>query len=68
MERVMKTTRRDFFSVLGATGSLVLSGCSGKEPAGAAGHPELAGPADVTLRIAPVLADIAKDHTISTIG
>lgn len=26
------------------------------------------GPADVTLRIAPVLADIAKDHTISTIG
>ncbi len=24
--------------------------------------------ADVTLRIAPVLADIAKDHTISTIG
>ena len=64
----MKTTRRDFFSVLGATGSLVLSGCGGKEPAGAAGHPEPAGPADVTLRIAPVLADIAKDHTISTIG
>src|SRR6202043_715415 len=26
------------------------------------------GPADVTLRIGPVLVDIAKDHTISTIG
>jgi len=26
------------------------------------------GAADVTLRIGPVLADIAKDHTISTIG
>ncbi len=27
-----------------------------------------AGPADVTLRIGPVLLDIAKDHTISTVG
>jgi FtsP/CotA-like multicopper oxidase with cupredoxin domain len=27
-----------------------------------------AGAADVTLRIGPVVADIAKDHTISTIG
>jgi len=27
-----------------------------------------AGPADITLRIGNVLADIAKDHTISTIG
>jgi FtsP/CotA-like multicopper oxidase with cupredoxin domain len=27
-----------------------------------------AGPADVTLRIGTVLADIAKDHTISTVG
>jgi len=26
------------------------------------------GPADVTLRIGPVLVDIAKEHTISTIG
>ena len=26
------------------------------------------GPADVTLHIGPVLVDIAKDHTISTLG
>jgi FtsP/CotA-like multicopper oxidase with cupredoxin domain len=30
--------------------------------------PSNAGPADVTLRIAPVVVDIAKDHSISTIG
>ncbi len=31
-------------------------------------NPPAEGPADVTLRIGPVLVDIAKDHTISTIG
>ncbi len=61
-----QTTRRGFLS--GATGAgLVLSGCSRSGPSGApAEAPE--GPADVTLRIGTVLADIAKDHTISTIG
>src|ERR1022692_2370970 len=62
----MKPTRRDFFSVLGATGGLVLAGCRDGAPAGRA--PVAEGPADVTLRIAPALVDIAKDHTISTIG
>ena len=63
-------TRRDFFAdAVGASG-LLWGGCSRSagpaavESAGAA-H---GGPADVTLRIGPVLADIAKGHTISTIG
>jgi FtsP/CotA-like multicopper oxidase with cupredoxin domain len=48
-----------------AAGSLLLAGCSRvNAPTGTAP----ATPADVTLRIAPVLVDIAKDHTISTIG
>ncbi len=62
----MKTTRRDFVSLLGTTSSLVMAGCrgGGSRP----DSPAAEGPADVTLRIAPVLVDIAKDHTISTIG
>src|SRR5438067_13127285 len=43
---------------------LLLSGCSESSKTSS----EVSGPADVTLRIAAVLADIAKDHTISTIG
>jgi FtsP/CotA-like multicopper oxidase with cupredoxin domain len=51
-------SRRGFLSGAG----LVLAGC------GRAPDVEPAGPADVTLRIGPVLLDIAKDHTISTLG
>jgi FtsP/CotA-like multicopper oxidase with cupredoxin domain len=62
--RTLKTTRRSFLAGAG----VVLAGCGQKTvrqpPQSAA--PE--GPADVTLRIAPVLVNIAKDHTISTIG
>ena len=79
----LKTTRRDFL-VGGAAigGGVVLGGCTnhqqsktdqaGMQPitmtpeaAGVAAPP---GPADVTLRIAPVLVDVAKDMTISTYG
>src|ERR1700686_2444715 len=59
-------TRRGFVWSL-AAGSGLLDGC---RRTGSSGGPneEVAGSADVTLRIGRVLADIAKDHTISTIG
>ena len=58
------TTRRDFLS--GAVGSaLLLSGCQ-KTQTPAEAVPQ--GPADLTLHIGDVLADIAKDHSISTVG
>ncbi len=67
-------SRRDFLSHLALTaGGLALAGCGrpAASPTEAAGGPKSngeGGPADVTLRISPVLVDIAKDHTISTIG
>src|SRR5579864_3405097 len=63
MDQPRKTRRNFLFDSDLATG-LLWSGCK------RATAPEKAatGPADVTLRIGPVLVDIAKDHTISTIG
>jgi FtsP/CotA-like multicopper oxidase with cupredoxin domain len=62
-------TRRSFFTDLAAGSGLLLAGCSRSvEPDQAANPAPSTGPADVTLRIGPVLVDIAKDHTISTIG
>ncbi|HLY16848.1 MAG TPA: multicopper oxidase domain-containing protein [Bryobacteraceae bacterium] len=59
----MSTTRRDFLYGLPAAAGL-LAGCrEGKQPV-----TEPAGRADVTLRVGNVLADIARDHTISTVG
>jgi FtsP/CotA-like multicopper oxidase with cupredoxin domain len=58
-----RQTRRNFFHSAAGAG-LLLSGC-GSRPGPAE---EITGPADVTLRIGRVLADIAKDHTISTVG
>jgi FtsP/CotA-like multicopper oxidase with cupredoxin domain len=63
-----KTTRRNFLQDIAAGSGFVLTGCSGATAPTATPAAVPAGPADVTLRIAPVLADIAKDHTISTIG
>src|SRR5215467_15942441 len=60
-------TRRDFLSNLAAGAGCLLAGCVSRS-APSAEQPNPSAPADVTLRIGPVLADIAKDHTISTIG
>ena len=58
-------SRRDFLAGLAFGSAVLLTDCS-QSTAPATGTPE--GPADVTLRIGNVLADIAKDHTVSTIG
>lgn len=67
----MSSTRRNFFRDFAAASGLVLTGCAKSPAPNTATSPDAStptGPADVTLRIGPVLADIAKDHTISTIG
>ncbi|MGA2721656.1 MAG: multicopper oxidase domain-containing protein [Bryobacteraceae bacterium] len=61
-----KGTRRNFFSDLAIGSGLLLAGCNRGGERGETVAP--GGPADVTLRIGPALVDIAKDHTISTIG
>jgi FtsP/CotA-like multicopper oxidase with cupredoxin domain len=60
-------TRRSFLSDAALGTGLLLAGCNRTGAPGAA-EPPLTGPADVTLRIGTVLVDIAKDHTVSTIG
>ena len=64
-------TRRRFLSGVALGTGLLLEGCNRVGSSGeSAAAPDSAptGPADITLRIGPVLVDIAKDHTISTIG
>ena len=65
-------TRRHFLSDAAAASALLLGGCSRPVSTGASGAGAEAtatnGPADITLRIGTVLADIANDHTVSTIG
>ena len=56
-------SRRHFLAMT-AAGAAGLSSCT---KTGSTAESE-SGPADVTLRIAPVLVEIAKDHTISTLG
>ena len=60
-------TRRGFVWSLAMGSGLLLDGCQ-RTGTDAGPAEEVAGPADVTLRIGTVLADIAKDHTISTVG
>ena len=73
-------TRRNFTAKIAADGGLLLTGCDRlrnlqnkimQHPA-AQRSPDAsqraAAPADITLRIGHVVADIAKDHAISTTG
>lgn len=60
-------SRRNFLTSVVLGGGAALAGCT--RESGSAEKPATPeGPADVTLRIGPVLVDIAKDHTISTVG
>ena len=62
-------TRREFLSGLTAASSVLLAGCNaGAKPPKDLSSIEPNGPADVTLRIAPVKVEIAKNCTINTIG
>ena len=63
-------TRRSVLSGAMMGAGLLLGGCNraGRTEESATPEGPPGGPADVTLRIGPVLVDIAKDHTISTIG
>ncbi|HVV44995.1 MAG TPA: multicopper oxidase domain-containing protein, partial [Bryobacteraceae bacterium] len=66
---IKRTTRRNFFQELAIGGGLALAGCSESANTGkTAAASNDKGPADITLRIGPVVADIAKEHSISTIG
>jgi FtsP/CotA-like multicopper oxidase with cupredoxin domain len=63
--------RRDFLLAVTGGAGLLLSSCASRSDAPASTNSTVkseAGKADVTLGISPVLADIAKGHTISTIG
>jgi FtsP/CotA-like multicopper oxidase with cupredoxin domain len=62
-----RNTRRKFLADVALGSSLLLTGCKRSGPNA---NPENAPSeiADVTLHIGPVLVDIAKDHTVSTIG
>jgi FtsP/CotA-like multicopper oxidase with cupredoxin domain len=60
-------TRRSFVAGAMLGTGLLLTDCGRSGPSEATNEAS-SGPADLTLRIGKVLADIAKDHTISTIG
>jgi FtsP/CotA-like multicopper oxidase with cupredoxin domain len=62
-------TRREFLGEAVAASAVLLGGCNRSPNTGAGPQQAIpTGPADVTLRIGTVLADIAKEHTVSTLG
>jgi FtsP/CotA-like multicopper oxidase with cupredoxin domain len=64
-----QTTRREWLTRAALGSAALLTGCNGAGPKAAASESVApAGRADVTLRIGTALADIAREHTISTIA
>jgi FtsP/CotA-like multicopper oxidase with cupredoxin domain len=65
-----RKTRREFLMGSAVASGILLGGCNrAATPSGAAsGETAPVGRSDVTLRIGTVLADVAKEHTISTLG
>jgi FtsP/CotA-like multicopper oxidase with cupredoxin domain len=67
-----ESTRRSFLRAAAMTTGVLFGGCNRSPNGGSRGsgveRATPSGPAEVTLRIGPVLVDIAKEHTISTIG
>src|SRR6476646_10787998 len=61
-------TRRDFLTDAAVASTLLVGGCNNSRNSPTEAPTDQAGQADVTLRIGNVLADIANEHTISTIG
>ena len=63
-------SRRDLLKAASASGvGAFLASCrKNSQTAGAAPNQPPSGPADITIRINEVLADVAKNHTISTRG
>jgi FtsP/CotA-like multicopper oxidase with cupredoxin domain len=66
---MVERTRRDFLTHAAVGSVALLNGCN-RPPGGQhqSAMNDRAGNADVTLRIGNVLADVAKEHTISTTG
>ncbi|HEY2014160.1 MAG TPA: multicopper oxidase domain-containing protein [Bryobacteraceae bacterium] len=63
-----RKTRRSFLADAAAAAALCSVGCNPSSTHGSKLPPSDEKAADVTLHIGTVLADIAKDHTVSTVG
>src|SRR5689334_20537290 len=65
-----RRSRREFLTGTAIAFGLLSRGCNraAAPNGGTSGEAVPGGRADVTLRIGTVLADIAKEHTISTLG
>lgn len=65
----LATSRRDFLRVSAVAGAgLLVGGCSADRRSRTSAAATGRTPADVTIRIAPVLVELAPDHIISTVG
>jgi hypothetical protein len=65
-----RSTRREFLAGSAIASGILVGGCNRTTPTSGTASVGGAqtGAADVTLRIGTVLAEVAKEHTISTLG